>query len=72
MERNRILRKDWQEGQGGGVSLCVSDQLDWGWMRSQPRADGSGLKEGEGQVTLQWGSAAGHPTRNEQMRPTLD
>lgn len=51
MEGNRILRKDRQEGQGGGVSLCVSDQLDWGWMRSQPRADGSGLKEGEGQCS---------------------
>ena len=45
----------------------------WGWMRSRLRAYGSGLKGGQGQVTLQWGSATGHLTRKtERMRPSID
>jgi len=42
------------------------------WMRSQPRAYGSGLKAGLRLVTLQWGSATGHQTRQiERMKPSI-
>jgi len=56
MQRYRPFRKDRQGRQGEDVVLYVNDQLECmelclGWMRSQPRAYGSGLKAGQGQMT---------------------
>ena len=57
IEGYRLLRRGRQGRRGGGVTLCVSDELECtelclGWMRSQPRAYGSGLKGQQGQVML--------------------
>jgi len=70
MEAYRLCRKDGQGRRGGGVALYVNDRLEHmelhlGWMRSQPRAYGSGLKAGQGQVTLQWVSPKGHPPKED-------
>jgi len=46
---------------------------DWGWMRSQTRAYGSGLKAGQGLVTLQCRSTTDHLTRKtKQTRLFID
>lgn len=48
------------------VSLSMSvtswsvQSSDWGWTRSQMKAYRSGIKRGQGQVTLYWGSATGY------------
>lgn len=57
MERHKLFRKDRQKAQGGGVgSVSMANWSAWtsvwGWMRSSPRAYGSGLDGGQGQVTL--------------------
>jgi len=43
-----------EEGLSPSVSMTrwSAWSSTWGWMRSQPRAYGSGLKAGQGQVTL--------------------
>ena len=78
MEGYRLFRTD-RQGDKEEVSPSMSMtswsawRSAWGWMRSQPRTYESGLKGGQGQVTLQWGSATGHLTRKtEQMRPSID
>ena len=77
MEGHRLFRKD-RQGRQGGVSPSMSmtsrtaGSCVWGWMRSQPRAYGSGLKARQGLVALQWGSATGHMTRKtEWMSPSV-
>jgi len=51
MEGYRLFRKDRQGRYGGGVTLYISDKLECiklckGWLSSQLRAYGSGVKGG--------------------------
>jgi len=44
----------------------------WDWMRNPRLAYGSGLKAGQGRVTLQWESVTGHLIRtSEQKRSSV-
>lgn len=57
MEGYRLFRKYWKGGQGGCVALYVSNQLELmelhlGKDKELTRVNGSGLKEGKGQVTF--------------------
>jgi len=78
IEEHRLFRKDRQGRRGGGVTLCVSDELECmelhlGTDEEPTESYVSGLKGGQGLVTLQQGSATGHPTRKTgQIRSSTD